>query len=146
MVTTERTANDSPDPQLAKLVEASGHPDPSDISLPDGDDATKAWLNGDGAPVVAILAASQPLWKEGRTACASVAKSLDDVGTPTDVMSAASATPEAATRDILVELHATLGRLLATCNDEQAFAAALADFAWQWALADRRLTDLGVER
>ena len=134
------------DPVLAALVKAADHGDPSEISLPEGDAATVAWLTGDGSPAVGLIGASEQLWKEGASACAAAAGQLDAVGTPAELLAAASGTPELATRDILVELHAALGRLLATCDDAQAFVTAQADFAWQWALADRRLTELGVVR
>ena len=138
------------DEALAELVDASANGDPAAVELPAPDDesAVVAWLVGDGASAVGLLTSSDLLWQEGRRVCDDVAESLDDVGSPETMLAAASATPDPVTSDVLVGLYATVERVLGLCPDDSgsSFDSALADFAWQWALADRRLDELGVER
>ncbi len=132
---------------LNALVEESGFGDPDAVELPGPDDANPvvAWLEGEGSPAVALVIDSERLWSEGMAACEAVAEELD-ANTPEEVVAAASSTPDEVTSEILVGLHTATGAALGACADAATFEIAVAELAWQWALADRRLDELGVER
>lgn len=133
------------DSRLAALIDASGLGDPSDVIVPapTGTDA-QAWLNDGGAKAVQLVRVTDALWIKGLEACATTAKSLDEIGTPEDVLAAAAGTPDVPTQEILVNLQRSTGDTLSTCSDAGAFDEALPEFVWNWALARDRLKDLGV--
>lgn len=131
---------------LADLIEASGFGDPATIEIPPVADAsTLAWLEGEGTPAVALVTATERLWAEGSPACEEVAEALDALGTPEDIAGAAAETPDGPTQEILLGLHTATGTALSACQDPAAFETARAELGWQWALTDRRLTEIGIE-
>jgi hypothetical protein len=132
--------------RVTELAERSGHGDPSGVELPPvPDGAARDWLVGEGAPAAALVTHTRPLLvDDGAEACPAVAGDLDRVGSPEAILTAAAGIPDEVTSELFVDLQAATGRALTACADAEAFDAALADFAWQWALADRRLGDLGV--
>lgn len=132
---------------LADLVKASGFGDPATIELPPiADDSTLTWLEGDGAAAVALVTATARLWAEGTSACEAVAEALDAIGTPEDIAGAAAETPDGPTQEIFLGLHTATGSALSACEDPVVFEAARAELGWQWALAERRLTEIGIRR
>ena len=132
---------------LAELATRSGNGDPTEVILPVApDNAAREWLDGDGASAARLVSVTEPLWSVGASACAEVAAELDALGSPEELLAASSATPDPVTSELLIALHAATGRALTACLDEDEFARAVNDFAWQWALADRRLDELGVTR
>ena len=141
------TVGDRAADDVVAIAVGAGLEDPAAVELPpaaDGDEL-RVWLEGEGAPV-ALVVATEPLWRDGQGACDRVAVVLDEAGSPEAMLAAASAVPEEVTRELLVDLHAATVRLLASCEDSATFASQVREFAWQWALAERRLDELGVER
>lgn len=134
--------------RLADLARAAGFGNPRVVSIPPPTDAAAfEWLEGEGATAVEMLAFSEGLWASGAQACQEVAGALDGIGTPSELLAAAAGTPDAPTRDLLVGLHTAIESVFRACGDDaEVFEAVQAEFAWQWSLSDRRLTELGVRR
>lgn len=133
--------------RLEALIDASGLADPTIIEVPPVDDAaTREWLEGEGAPAVALVTATEGLWLAGEGACEETSQRLDEAGSPERLLAAAAGTPDAPTQEILVNLHRFTAEALAACSGESQFDAAAAMLAWHWVLGDRRLTDVGVAR
>jgi hypothetical protein len=143
-----RTAtHDRPrDQRAVELAQQSGYGDPAEVDLPKVSSDARKWLDGDGTPAVALVRATDGLWRDGAGACPSTEEELQRAGTPEQVKAAAAATPDEATSEILVDLHATVVAVLRACEDGPSFSAALPALAWQWLLADRRLDEIGVAR
>lgn len=149
--TTERrpavtTAEPSPSASLTDLVGASGLGDPAIVEIPAPEGDSKAWLTGEGAAAVEIVSAAQPLWERGSEACEPATVALDAIGTPEAVTAAAAGTPDGPTREILLGLEIAVETALRACGEPGSFEDARAELAWQWALADRRLDEVGVDR
>ena len=66
------------------------------------------------------------------------------VESPDAILAAAEGVPDAATNDILEGLVFASIRLIGECNDGAVTDQRVGDFAWQRALAVRRLTEIGV--
>lgn len=132
---------------LTDLIDASGFGDPSAVEIPPvADGSTLVWLEGDGQAAVGLVTETTRLWADGAPSCDEVADALDALGTPEDIAGAAAQTPDGPTQEILLGLHAVAGSALRSCDDPAAFDAARPQLGWQWALADRRLTEIGIER
>lgn len=134
------------DQRLTERAAAAGLGDVSAVSMPPVTDTgeTVNWLRGAGTSAVAMVDASDDLWRDGSSACNAVAGQLETAGTPSQVQAAAAGVPDEATREVLVDLQASIASALRACNDPAGFDPAVSQFAWQWALADRRLHELGV--
>lgn len=137
----------APGPPTAPDTSAIG--DVAAVELPPVDNiaGTRAWLTGEGAPATALVTATNGLWRTGATACTEVTGRLAAAGSPQAVLDAALATPDLGTAELLVDLHAALADLLRTCDaadDGDEFADRQSAFAWQWALAQRRLEEVGI--
>lgn len=128
---------------VARPVVGGVHPtfgDPSDVKFPPADhDAAESWLEGEGSTAVAMVAATRELAEVGRSECTATKEHLNAAGTPTEMLEDAAGTPDPITAEVLVGLHQATVHVLAGCD-----ANAYVDFAWQWQLASRRLTELGV--
>lgn len=136
--------SDTPQTPQARAVLEFG--DPAEVELPVVETSeTLVWLEGDGATAARMVQVSEPLLSAGSASCDAVAGGLDDLGSPAEVLGAAAETPDPVTSEILVSLHRLLGEVLGSCDDEAAFGDAAADFSWQWALAARRLEEIGVQ-
>lgn len=129
-----------------ELIEASGFGDPAAIEIPDADnDAVAAYLAGDGAPLLTLRADIAPLLVNGSPTvedCETLASELANGPSPEDLMTAATGVPDEPTRDLLTTLVAATPRALAACGD--ADLAPRAELAWQVAVLDRRLADIGA--
>ena len=141
LATVDRSA------RLEELVADSGLEEPGEIEVPgpEGTDA-RDWLEGEGSSAVLLVAITEELWVMGEEECADTVDALDGVGTPEELLAAAAGTPDAPTQEILVNLHQSTGATLAACGDKERFDDAVAELAWNWALADDRLEELGVTR
>ena len=148
--TTERPAatgqGATQEASLAELVLAAGLGDPMTISIPAPGGDAKAWLEGDGAPAAELVETTQILWRSGAGECESVVVALDGLGTPDAVAAATAGTPDGPTQEILLGLQTATESALRACGDPGAFESARAELAWQWAIADRRLNEIGVDR
>lgn len=132
--------------QVADLAVQAGYGAPDDVELPGvtDPDGTRSWLIGEGAAAAKLVVETEELWQVGATSCVHVAADLDTLGSPEEVLAAAVDVPDPVTAELLTDLHAITGHLLAACADKASFAGVLPEFAWQWSLADRRLQELGV--
>lgn len=132
--------------QVAGLAVQAGYGPPDDVELPDvtDPDVTRSWLMGEGAAATRLVVETEELWQVGVTSCGQVAADLDTLGSPEEVLAAAVDIPDPVTAELLTDLHAITGHLLAACTDEASFARVLPEFAWQWSLAERRLQELGA--
>ncbi len=101
---------------------------------------TFAWLTGDGAAAVEIVVLSAPLWNDDPD-CVAIAASLRSAATPAEARTAALGTPDELTAEILAAAIATVIRALTACDPA---ADEHAQGAWHWALAYRRLAEIGV--
>lgn len=134
------------DADLDELVAASGLGDPATIEIPAPDGETRAWLEQEGAAAVELVTATEALWATGAAACEPVAEALDAAGDPGAIAGAAAGSPDHPTQDILLGLQTATEVALGACAAPEAFETARAELAWQWALADRRLAEIGIER
>lgn len=133
--------------RLQALLERTDWDDPDEGEIPVVDnDETRSWLEGEGSGVVAMVDGSEDLWSTGVAGCEATADVLDAIGTPEELLAAAAGTPDGPTSDILVNLYSSTIQTLAACAEPDDFEEAVAPFAWHWAVADRRLEDLGVNR
>lgn len=133
--------------RLETLLARTGWDDPDAGEIPAADDdETKAWLEGEGSGAVGLVVESEVLWSTGIESCEATADSLESIGSPEELLAAAAGTPDGPTSDILVNLYSSTAQTLAECNDPAVFEDAVAEFAWHWAVADRRLDELGVAR
>ena len=99
------------------------------------------WLQGDGAAVVGVVVESAPLWATGDPDCAAVARGLDRLGSPAEIRQAALATPDPVTAEVLAAALSSVVMALGVCDLGD---PAMAEHAWQWSVAHRRLVELGV--
>lgn len=129
----------------AVLAVAAGLGDPGDVDVPvPADDRTRVWLTGEGDAAAQMIPNTELLWAQGAGACAAVADALDEAGSPEDILAAAGGTPHEPTRELLVSLHTLIGSTLGSCADAGAFEEEVAVFAWQWAVTERHLREIGV--
>ena len=99
------------------------------------------WLEGGGASVVALVAESAQLWATEDPDCAAVARRLDGLGSPAEIRQAALATPDPVTAEVLAAALSSVVMALGVCDLDD---PAMAEHAWQWSVAHRRLVEFGV--
>lgn len=129
------------------MVERAGHGDPETIDLPapaDSGDITAYFATASGETFLAFLDATEALWLEGGEGCRDTLEAMAAVESPDAILAAAEGVPDAATNDILEGLVFASIRLIGECNDGAVTDQRVGDFAWQRALAVRRLTEIGV--
>lgn len=115
---------------------------PPIASMPAADPSTNDWLTTEGSVVVEMVARSRPLWEVGEQACTSTAAELAKVGDPEAMLAAIQTAPDEPTRDVLVNLFSSIIAALAACGDSE-FSERQAEFAWNWAVADNRVSAIG---
>lgn len=132
--------------RLRELALTAESGDPRTVEMPAPlDDATHAWLTGDGRIAADFVTAAAPLGAEGRADCDQVAVALEAVGTPPAVQDAIAQVPDPPTRDVLAGVQTTTLRVLAACGTEAAgYEDVRAEWAWTWTVAHERLVQLGV--
>lgn len=144
---TTVTAAARPDEALDELIEMSGLDDPRRIDLPmRNEPELRGWLESDGASLIAVVTITEAIWADGDESCRQVATDLDGTGSPADLLEIAAATPDASAREVMISLHRVLASVLSECADDDVDPMVLAEFAWQWSLADSLLEDLEVAR
>lgn len=129
------------------LIAASGFGDPGAVDIPDPVDpaATVDYLNGPGATLLTFREQIQPLLDNQdptRADCTALADELENGPSPEDLLGAATETPDEPTRDLLTTLVTATPRALASCGTDD--LAPRAELAWQVAVLDRRLAELGI--
>lgn len=133
--------------RLDALLAQTGWDDPNAGEIPAAEnEETRSWLDGEGSGAVGLVDQSEDLWLTGIDSCETVPEALETIGSPEELLAAAAGTPDGPTSDILVNLYSSTIQTLGTCSDAAAFEGAVAEFAWHWAVADRRLDELGVTR
>lgn len=140
-VESDRSSTDEA-ARLRELVRQAGLEDPAEVELPDGDDGSAEWFESEGSVLVAFVEDTKVLWVDADVDCDSLGGTLDELGEPEDVIGASASVPGAVSQELFVDLYASTIRAMETCQDGRE----LGEFAWQWALADRRLDELGVQR
>lgn len=128
--------------RLSALVREAGLEDPAKVELPADDDASAGWFESDGALLVAFVEETKVLWVDPDVDCDSLGGTLDGLGEPEEVAGVSASVPDEVSRELFVDLYASTVRAMDACQDGRE----LGEFAWQWALADRRLDELGVQR
>lgn len=128
------------------LVAASGFGDPGDVEVPPvaEPDAVVSYLTGEAAPLLEFRSAVQPLISEEpvtAAGCADLAADLDEGPKPEMLLAMATETPDGPTGDLLAALVSGTPAALQTCDGD---GAARAELAWQAAVLDARLHDLGL--
>ncbi len=120
----------------------AGLADPQAEEFPEVDvSGTVEWLAGSGAAAVGLVTATAELWTDSDPDCVAVASQLDRLGTPEEIRRAVLATPDPVTAEVLLGLHAEVLASLSVCGRNDLLRA---EGAWQWAVAHRRLVELGV--
>ena len=124
---------------VAVVALEAGWGDPFGVEMPSVQDlaGTQAWLEGDGAAAVGLVTETAQLWTSD-PGCVEIAERLAQLGSPAEILAAASGTPDKPTAEVLTALHASVLAQLALCGDPN--AASGVDHAWQWAVAYRRLS------
>ena len=135
------------DAALDDLIEMTGLDDPDRIDLPlRNEPELREWLESDGASLVEVVTITAEIWAGSDGSCRQVATDLDRVGSPTELLGIAAATPDASAREVMISLHRALASVLSECTGDAIDPIVLAEFAWQWSLADSLLEDLEVAR
>lgn len=137
----------SPEPIGPAMIERAGHGDPETVDLPaleEPDDVTGYFATDSGETFLAFLDATEALWLEGGDGCDDTLEAMAAVESPDAILAAAEGVPDAATNDILEGLVFASVRLIGECNGGAVTDQRVGDFAWQRALAIRRLTEIGV--
>ena len=126
------------------VARGAGLGDPWEEEFPELDvTGTIAWLTGAGAAAVGLVVETAELWTAEEPDCAAVAGRLDRLGSPGELLEAAVKTPDPVTAEVLLGLRAAVLSSLAACDVDDSRHAMN---AWQWAVAHRRLVELGVIR
>ena len=134
------------DARLQGLIDISGLPDPFSSPLPPvADGSSRDWLSNDGGAAVDVVAVARSLWVGGASECARVGSDLDALGDVEEFIGVAARTPDEPTGEMLVNLRQVTAAAVRDCADPVAFEPLVAEVAWYWAVADRRLRELGVE-
>jgi hypothetical protein len=137
----------SPEPIGPAMIERAGHGDPETVDLPaleESDDVTGYFATDSGETFLRFLEATEALWMEGGEGCDATLEAVASVEAPDAVLAAAEGVPDDATGDILEGLVSASIRLIGECNAGAVSDQRVGDFAWQRALAMRRLTEIGV--
>lgn len=134
------------DADLIVVATSSGLSDPSGIEAPEPTDvaATVAWLNGEGRDAVAVVTVTDGWWRDHRGRCDSTIQRLEAIGTPEQVQEAAAGVDDDVTAEMLLGLITLVSLAADACGGSD--PEAVAEFAWQWSMAARRLDTLGVPR
>jgi hypothetical protein len=132
--------------RLQDLLAASGLPDPFSSSLPPvADGASQAWLSNGGGKAVGVLPVARALWVGGASECARLESDLNAIGDVEEFIMVAASTPDEPTGEMLINLRQVTAAAIRACTDPAAFEPLVAEVAWYWTVADRRLRELGVE-
>ena len=125
-----------------EVAAGAGFGDPYEVELPVvAASEAVVWLEGGGASVVALVAESAQLWATEDPDCAAVARRLDGLGSPAEIRQAALATPDPVTAEVLAAALSSVVMALGVCDLDD---PAMAEHAWQWSVAHRRLVEFGV--
>jgi hypothetical protein len=128
--------------RLQSLVRQAGLEDPGEVELPVAVGATAEWFESDGALLVEFVEQAKMLWADPEVECDALGGVLDESGGPGAVAGMSASVPDEVSRELFIDLYASTLRAMEACQVGQE----LGEFAWQWALADRRLDELGVQR
>lgn len=132
--------------RLQALVEAAELQDPARVELPPSSEESAEWFESDGEVAVAFVEATRPLWVDAGIDCDALGAALDELAEPEELMGISAEAPDEGSRELFIDLHAATVRALGACQQNEVEDRVLGEFAWQWALADRRLDELGVQR
>lgn len=129
------------------LVAASGFDDPTTGELPDVEDreATVEHLEGPGWALVTFRVEAGALVAEAEVsaaACDQIAARLEGGPAPGDLQELAAATPDQVTADMFA--NAISGTMSALDGCASGMPDGRASLAWQFAVLDRRLEQLGI--
>ena len=121
----------------------AGFGDPLAVDIPPPADAAAvaAWLAGDGAAAVGLITETAPLFTDSEPDCVAVAQRLERLGSPQELLEAVQGTPDEPTSQMLSALHSSILITLSECAQG---TPAGAEHAWQWAVAHKRLGEVGA--
>ena len=128
---------------IAVYALEAGFGDPLAVDIPPPADAAAvaAWLAGDGAAAVGLITETAPLFTDSEPDCVAVAQRLERLGSPLELLKAVQGTPDEPTSQTLSALHSSILTTLSECAQG---TPASAEHAWQWAVAHKRLGEVGA--
>lgn len=141
-------AMDDPRFQAALPVAANSESPstPGDVLLPEPAEpaATESvtYLTSDGSVLVDFLSTTEGSWDSlNQDNCDATKAGLEALAPPDQLAELASQIPDEPSRDVMTNLVSFTVRHVASCGADRSAAS---EVAWNWAVAYRRLSDLGV--
>lgn len=131
---------------LAVAETAAAPTAPDAVSLPaiteETANAAEDYLGGAGAPLLQFMEAMEDSWMnlDGQS-CEALAARLEEILPPPELVVLADQVPDDPARDTLANLVSFTVRHVAECGGDSSIAS---EVAWHWAVAARRLAQLGV--
>ena len=119
---------------IAAYALEAGFGDPLAVDIPPPEDAA-------AVAAVGLVTETAPLFIDNDTDCVAVAQRLERLGSPRELLQAVQGIPDEATSQTLAALHSSILIALSACGQG---TVAAAEHAWQWAVAHKRLRDVGV--
>ncbi len=120
-----------------------------ELILPDVDlgesVSTNAYLTGDGAALIEFLVAVEGVWNEmplDDAACTRVRQQLEAIASPLDLVNLAQELSDPPASEVLTSLVTMTSLVMSDCGTDP---TDIPEIAWHWAVAYRRLAELGVD-
>ena len=142
------TAGDDPRFQAALPTAANSvsPSTPGGVLLPQPADPAAAesvtYLASDGRVLVDFLSTAEGSWDSlNQGNCDATRAALEALAPPDELAVLAGDIPDEPSRDVMTNLVSFSVRHVASCGDDRSAAA---EMAWNWAVAYRRLLELGV--
>ena len=139
------------EPVVRAALEASkqsGFADPYQVEWPPAEDpdGILAWFQADGQPLVTMFVQVAGFWADEDLDCYAATAVLDGLGTPAELRGLIAEVPDEVTEDLMGSVYFAAVNLLGHCVDGlvNRDTPSYGDYAWQWVVAHRRLTELGV--